>query len=171
MVSEAAVTDAVTDASGIDAVDAAPTECRLDLVLEHSCLHVQHGPFASVMAGNSGTIANVSTPHTAFTVQLLEQPTNHVSYRPNQSGEHAFYLGPDVDLSISDDSAILQPKYREPVTTCAGIATVLVFDLRAQAKYTLGFERSALSPTTTLVIENVAALAARGWAERWEACQ
>lgn len=151
--------------------DAGAGECRVDPVLEHSCLHVQHGPFATVTAMNRGTLPNVNTPHTAFTVLLSEQPSNRVSYRPNQSGEHVLYVGADVRVAVSDDSAVIPPKFSETVAACAGLATAAVVELKGQAKYTLLFERVSSTASTQLVIEPVGALAPRGWAERWEACE
>lgn len=161
--------DAATSDSGT-VRDAGPA-CTIDPVLEHSCLHVTYGPFATVASVASGTPPNVNTVHTSYTVQLPQDQAGLITYRPTGSGPYVFYLGSDVALRLIDPlGSELSASHVEVVTACAGLETARVYDLTSGTKYQL-----AIGPgdaqSVTLIIENVESLAPAGWEQRFEACE
>lgn len=130
---------------------------------EHACLHAQHGPFRTVAAlpGNGPADADVSAPHTAFTITLpadgagLHQGA--VSYVPDESGELAFFLAAPVPLTILDPNG--QPLAIEvdaPVdpAECTALTHVRVADVVGGETYTLVFGPSA-NASALLVVEHV----------------
>jgi len=162
-------TDAAT---GVDAGEPdSDMACVVDLVLEHSCLHVQHGPFATVSGSEQAALANVNMVHTAFTVTFANPGAGKVGYRPNQTGQYVFYVGSGVQLVLTQDAVTIPPLFVEPVPGCDGLARAFVFDLKAMGKYILDFAPETGVPMTSLVVENVTALAPGGWSERWETCE
>lgn len=168
--------DAGAVSSGRDAATPGPPEdggeaCWIDPVLEHSCLHAMRGPFESVTSASSASAPNVDLPHTAFMVALPGSVVGHVSYRPGESGEYAFYLGADVELALRDSSNSLAPTFVEPVAACAGLAKAFIYDLVGATKYDVSLTPAANEESTTLIIENVDSLVTRGWSRRLEACE
>ncbi len=161
--------------AGPDTSDAGPeagTECKLDPVLEHSCLHVTNGPYATVSAVSSGVAPNVNAVHTAFTINLPSMGgASEVTYRPNGGGEYVFYTSEDVLLTLLDPSnAEVAVAYREEVVDCSGFKAARVYVLESAMKYRVVLGASTLI-SVTLLIENVEALAPGGWSQRFEACE
>ena len=134
-----------------------------DVIVEHACLHIAHGPYATVSAGSdaSTVTANVNAPHTHYTIELPRDSTDPdryrgaVVYRPTQDGEHAFFMEPSASLDVTDATGLALPIVaRHDVATCAGIASVAVVRLERQVRY------RAVVPAITassvhLVIENL----------------
>jgi hypothetical protein len=164
------------DASaGLDADDEGGAQadagmCRVDPVLEHSCLHAQFGPYGDLSVGaGSAAGPDVSKAHTAWRMSLPSGQPGKVSLRPTMTGEYVFYLDRALPLRVSLEGESLSPSYSEPVTTCAGITEARVYTLMRAARYDV-----ELGPTTgdmaTMIIESVAALTPNAWSDRVEAC-
>jgi hypothetical protein len=143
-------------------------ECLVDSVLEHSCLHAQHGPFAEVAAVATGSAADVSKVHTAWRLSMPPAGALLVSFRPTMMGDYVFYLDRALPLSVRSEALSLSATHSEAVTACSGIAEARVYPLSSGARYEV-----EVGPTggdqATLVIEHVQAFT-REWRERFEAC-
>ncbi|MET0341381.1 MAG: hypothetical protein ABW252_10280 [Polyangiales bacterium] len=142
--------------------------CRVDPVLEHACLHVQHGPFAEVDAtGGAGTVPAISAPHTVYVLRL-GAGAGRVAYRPVLPGQHVFYLEADLPLALHAPDGSLTPSHVEPVDDCPGLARAHVFNLTAGTRY-----EAEIGPgraTAQVLVESVDSLTFDGWDQRFEPC-
>ena len=180
---ETASPDAATpfDARFADApladVDAVPTDGPAidgdclpavgDVVIQHACLHVVHGPHATVTAGSdaSTVTANVNAAHTHYTIELPRDGTDAdryrgvVVYRPAQDGEHAFFVEPSAPLVLTDAAGVALPIVaRHDVATCAGITSVAVVRLERQVRYRVVVP-AITAPSVHLIVENLESFA------------
>jgi hypothetical protein len=95
-----------------------------------------------------------------------------VTYRPADTDEYVFYLGPDIDLELRGPGAsALTPTHREVVTTCAGLRTAFVYQLVEATKYELTLRATAHVTSALLLVEHVTPLSPAGWENRLEACE
>jgi hypothetical protein len=133
-------------------------------VVEHACLHVEHGPHGAVTAGaDPATVtANVNAPHTHFTITLVGAAAPYrgaVVYRPTQDGEHAFLADPALALRVTSAGGEDLPVVaRHDVATCAGIAQALVVPLERLVSYRV-IVPDTTAPTARLIIENLESFA------------
>jgi hypothetical protein len=151
------------DASHDAGTDALDGECPLAVggtVIDHACLHVTHGPRASVTAsGDPDTAtANVNMPHTLYTIDLVPDSSQYrgvVTYRPTQDGDHAFFVDPAGSLVVTDRAGAALPVVAShDVTTCDGVASVAVVRLAAQTRYHLAIP-AVSAPSLQVIIENL----------------
>jgi len=135
-------------------------ECLVsDEVVEHSCLHAEFGPFASVAAQPyPGTVFNnIDAPHTTHTVMLPASGSSYagaVRYRPTESGDHAFFLTPGTPLALFTNAGSPVPIEREgeiPEESCALIDRVGVAHLEAGQSYIVSYGPSSEPDVQTIV--------------------
>lgn len=126
----------------------APGECVVsEEVVEHTCLHVTYGPFASVNAQTHPgfIVSNINAPHTAYTVTLPGAVGSYeggVLYEPAVSGDYAFFVAPDVEVTIYDSAhQPLTPERQGAVDAelCSALSEVKVFHLEEGEIYTVVF--------------------------------
>lgn len=140
--------------------DAACTPAVGATVVEHACLHVMHGPFATAMAGaDPATVtASINTPHTYYTIDLVPDGDRHrgaVLYRPAQDGDHAFFVDPSAALTITaPDGAALPIAAAHDVATCDGIRSAVVVRLARQVRYRV-IVPAIPGPSLRVVVENL----------------
>jgi hypothetical protein len=128
-------------------------------VIEHSCVHVTFGPFASVAAAPypGPVFSAISTPHTAYTVTLPSSGSEYsgqVIYQPSTTGAFAFFLAPDVELTLYPSSGLaLAPVGEQPIAPaeCAGLASAVVYQLDETETYTVVAGPSAASSYLAIV--------------------
>jgi hypothetical protein len=127
-------------------------------VIEHGCLHAQHGPFLTVDAATpgSGGAPDVSRHHTAYNVNLATVGGGfggEVTFAPDEAGDFAVLVGPGVTVRILDENgAAIEIEDDRQVATCPVLARALLVELEGGAIYTLALGSSA-APETLLVIE------------------
>jgi hypothetical protein len=138
--------------------------CQLDPVLEHSCLHVQHGPFVAVRADEQAPA--VDAAHTVHHVQYAGGP---LTFTPARDGEFVFYLGDARVLVLRGASGTVPWLAEEDVLGCSGLARAHVAALRAGTPYRLQLAEGTVSEVT-LLIESVTTFSPAGWAARFEPC-
>jgi hypothetical protein len=152
---------------GVDAGAGADAACAPAVgaaVIEHACLHVQHGPHAAVTAGSdpATVTANVNAPHTHFTIGLVGAAAPYrgaVVFRPTQDGEHAFLADPALALRITTAGGDALPVIADhDVTTCAGIARAVVVRLERLVSYRV-IVPDTTAATARLIIENLESFA------------
>jgi hypothetical protein len=145
-----------------------------DVVIEHACLHVVHGPHAMVTAGSdaSTVTANINAPHTHYTIELPRDSADPdryrgaVMYRPAQDGDHALFFDPAVPLVLTDPAGAALPVIAgHDVATCAGVARVAVVHLERQVRYRVVVPAVA-APSVRLIVENLESFAPEdAWAQ------
>lgn len=134
-------------------------ECLVgEHAIEHTCLHATHGPFASVSAAPypGPVFSAISTPHTAYTVTLPSSGTEYggqVIYQPSTTGAFAFFLAPDVELTLYPSSGLaLTPVGEQAIGTeeCAGLNTAVVFSLDENETYTVVYGPAPANSVLTI---------------------
>lgn len=134
-------------------------ECLVsDHASEHSCSHVTYGPFASVSAAPypGPVFSAISTPHTAYTVTLPSSGTEYggqVIYQPSTTGAFAFFLAPDVELTLYPSSGpALTPVGEQAISTeeCAGLNTAVVYSLDEEETYTVVYGPATANSVLTI---------------------
>jgi hypothetical protein len=127
--------------------------------IEHACPHVTLGPFASVTAAPypGSVFSAISTPHTAYTITLPSSGSEfggQVIYQPSTTGAFAFFLAPDVDLTLYPSSGpALAPVGEQPISAaeCAGLSSAVVYQLDETETYTVVAGPSSASSFLALV--------------------
>ncbi|WP_394826037.1 hypothetical protein [Pendulispora albinea] len=107
--------------------DEAPANCQTvgPSATAHTCLHGAHGPFAKVAANvyPGATFAEVSTPHTYYTIDLPGNPgsnTGAVLYQPPATGPFAVYTNEKYPLRILDSADNELPlRFEHAVSSCS----------------------------------------------------
>jgi hypothetical protein len=126
--------------------------------IEHSCPHVTYGPFASVSASPypGAVFSTINTPHTAYTVNLPSAGVEfggQVIYQPSTTGAFAFFLSPDVELTLYPGSGpALIPIGEQAVTAdeCSGLSTAVVYALDENETYTVVYGPTAAGSVLTI---------------------
>jgi hypothetical protein len=148
---------ALRDAPASDAP--APEACPLRLsseMMQHACLHAIVGPFAAVGASVQEPFADVSTPHTAFEINLPDESTGaSVSFHPVRSAPHAFFLSEDLPFAIAgtDVGASLAAVHVQGTEACSAFERAYVHDLDVSERYRLDLGPGA--GNVVLVIESL----------------
>jgi hypothetical protein len=131
--------------------------------VEHACLHASFGPFRTVSASSSyaTATANVNREHTAFNVRLPtvgRRRQGVVVYAPAEGGEHAFFVNPDVPVTLYDaaTNATVPVVSRQSIAPaeCPTLSALVTYDLVGGKAYKLAFGPTAATTVLT-VIENV----------------
>lgn len=125
---------------------------------EHTCLHGSNGPFANQVATADGELltADVSSPHTYFTIVLPGEPganLSRVRFNPATSRPYAIYMKKPYPLRLLDEDGREAELFLEhAISSCAvadSLTWVRVFEaLDAEQTYTveLGpYEETTLS--------------------------
>jgi hypothetical protein len=131
---------------------------ELGEVVEHGCLHGQHGPFVTVGAAAPGGAApDVSAEHTAFNVDLVAGDggfVGEVELVLDEDTDVAILIGPGVPVSVVDGAGAPVAIEDERAVDCAALTRAHVVEVAAGAVY-----RLRLGPTPAaqalLVIEHV----------------
>lgn len=129
-----------------------------DHAIEHSCSHVTYGPFASVSAAPypGPVFSTISAPHTAYTVALPSSGGEYggqVIYQPSTTGAFAFFLAPDVELTLYPSSGpALTPVGEQAISSeeCSGLNTAVVYSLDEDEIYTVIYGPAAASSVLTI---------------------
>ncbi|MGN6104919.1 MAG: putative metal-binding motif-containing protein [Kofleriaceae bacterium] len=130
-------------------------------LIEHSCFHTTHGPFARVDA-TIGATAGPATPkidavHTDYAVGIDPAQINVVTYAPLRSGTWAIFGDLDVPHELVDElGAVVPVRLTHDVPGCPVLPRVRVFSLSAFERYTLRLGPAPAGSTTThVVVEKV----------------
>jgi cysteine-rich repeat protein len=127
---------------------------------EHSCGHAEFGPFSVVSASVSrefpAASPNVNSVHTHYTVTLPPGGSEGtVKYRPQRSGEWAFYVAPATPVTLLDATGSSVPVLmQQPIHSCSLLNHAYVFNLTALATYRLVLGSSG-SAAPAVVIEKL----------------
>ena len=128
-------------------------------VIEHGCLHAQHGPFVTVDAAppDAAAAPDVSAHHTAYSVNLLAGAGGHVGdveLSPDETTDIAILVGPDVAITVLDTAGQSVEIEDERGVACPALQRARVVELAGGATY-----RLRLGPTPAaqalLVIEEL----------------
>jgi hypothetical protein len=130
-------------------------------VVEHACLHAQHGPFTTVDAAAPGASGapDVSAPHTAYHVNLVAVGgafSGELAFTPDETTDVAILVDPDVPVVVLDAGGDpIEIEEERAITTCPALARASVLELEGGVTY-----RLQLGPATAaqalLLIEEVA---------------
>jgi hypothetical protein len=156
--------DAAAEGDAPPPLDATCTPLVGDVIVDHACLHVMHGPYSTTTAGTdpATVTANINMAHTHYTVELARDGDHHGGvflYRPTQDGAHAFFVDPATPLQLSDPDGVPLPVLtRHEVTTCAGIASVVVAQLGRQIRYRVS-TAAVTAPAIHVLVENLESFA------------
>jgi uncharacterized protein (TIGR03382 family) len=162
----AVVAGAIAIAAAVVARVAVADDCTLGgsgelgvPLVEHSCFHTTHGPFA-VVAATVGTAPGPGTPdvdevHTHYRVELTAGEPNVVTYAPVRDGTWAAFGDLVTEQRVLDGAGVeLAPLFTQAIDACPGIPTVQVFALAAFHRYTIVFGPSPATETI-IVLEKV----------------
>jgi hypothetical protein len=113
-------------------------------VIEHGCLHAQHGPFVTVDAAAPGAVGapDVSGHHTAYSVNLLAGADGHVGdveLSPDETTDFAILVGPDVAITVLDTAGQPVEIEDERGVDCPALQRARVVALAGGATYRLRF--------------------------------
>jgi MYXO-CTERM domain-containing protein len=106
-------------------------------LVEHSCFHSTHGPFATRTA-TPGTEIVEATPdlnsvHTEYRVGLAGRESS-VTYEPTRTGAFSVFLGADVPLRITRNGVLLPEVITfDEGTGCDALPVSRVFELKTRA--------------------------------------
>jgi len=131
-------------------------------VVDHACLHAEHGPFMTVMGARDSEAAPlINRPHTGYQIGGEAQDYRVVRYEPRKAGQYALFVEGGVlrtlTLGASESSALFSGQ-----TSCAGLARVAVFELSGGVSYALTLEPSDEAPVL-VVIEGLEAFGSEAW--------
>jgi hypothetical protein len=128
--------------------------------IQHACLHATFGPFKTVTSNwnyETATV-NINKAHTAHNVQMaLRKGSRHgvVVYRPAETGEHAFFINPDVPLTLRNAStdAVVPVVSQQSITTaqCSILKAAITYDLTAGQDYKLTYGPTTASTVLTVI--------------------
>ncbi len=131
-------------------------------VVEHACLHADHGPFVSVMSARDAEAApSINSLHTAYQVGSEAQGDRVVRYEPRHAGQYAVFVDGGVLRSLTLDSSDPSPLFSGE-TSCASLARVAVFELSGGVAYALTLEPNDEAPVL-VVIEGLKAFGNEAW--------
>jgi MYXO-CTERM domain-containing protein len=146
-----------------------PTAARAELpedcpglgaaLVDHSCFHSTHGPFATRLA-SPGTVLTADTPnldpvHTEYRVGLAGSQSS-VTYAPTRTGAFSVFLGAQVPLTLLDPEGqeVNQLLLFDEGTGCDALPVSRVYELTADTRYQLLFGPTS-SEHVVVVIEYV----------------
>ncbi|WP_338863229.1 hypothetical protein [Myxococcus stipitatus] len=147
---------------------ACPASPELAEVVEHACVHAEHGPFQPVTASALGApvLVDVSAPHTTYNITLPSNPQSwgwagRVSFLPDASGEFAFMLSRERGLRIYDAATGAEVsrecRYQVPANVCGALKAAIIADLTADTEYHLEFHALlSRNASFSLLIEEAA---------------
>jgi hypothetical protein len=128
-------------------------------LVDHSCFHSTHGPFATRLA-SPGTALTADTPnldpvHTEYRVGLAGSQSS-VTYAPTRSGAFSLFLGAQVPLTVLDPEGqeVNQLLLFDEGTGCDALPVSRVYELTADTRYQLLFGPTS-SEHVVVVIEKV----------------
>jgi hypothetical protein len=128
-------------------------------VVEHACLHVEHGPFEELAAGTVEESAPaLGAPHTVYRVTASAGAQSWLRFTATSAGSYAFMgvMPPSVRFLLADGSlAAAEPRN----TTCPGLPTARVFDLDAASPLSMSWLEGEL----VLVVEALASFGDLAW--------
>jgi hypothetical protein len=128
-------------------------------VIEHACLHVEHGPYVDLTAATDEANAPaVSAPHTAYRVGSSGGALSWLHFTAPSSGSYAFLGALPTTLLFSLEDGSLVPSTAMG-TTCAGLPAARVLDLDAAQPLSLSWAEGDL----VLVVEALAPFGEEAW--------
>jgi hypothetical protein len=163
--SDGATPTAAVDGGVAQGRDAAADGCPVDPVSEHACLHGERGPYVALAPRAAAW--NVSEAHTAF--RLAGDASYALRYIATRAGEHVFYSGAELELTVSRAGEALSQLDDVSIELCGSLPRARVFELEA-GSYELSANNEGAAEAL-LVIEAVEPLAPAGWKERFEPCE
>lgn len=141
-------------------VDLAPN-AEVNELDEHTCLHIEHGPFRSVAAVHApAPLPDVSRIHTRFDITLAEKRGDSrgtVSFEATESSEYAFYVTEKIPVTLlAPDGKIIPFEASQAVVKdCPAAKVKHVADLDTGI-YRLSFGEAPVG-TVGIAIENALA--------------
>jgi hypothetical protein len=129
----------------------------------HACLHATFGPFRTATASSNYATAtvNINQEHTAYNVRLpllSGRRQGVVVYKPTETGEHAFFINPDVPLVLRDatTNALVPVVSQQSVTPaeCSTLTAIVTYNLTGAQSYKLTYGPTTASTVLT-VVENL----------------
>lgn len=126
---------------------------------DHTCGHVNGGPFGEVEAAalSTGDAPNLDNQHMLYTVTLPAEGDSFagwVTFRPPFNATYVFNLGDEVPIEVmaADDGSSTCRASTQSLDSCDGLAMAELFTIQAERFYRVEIGPSA-SETVTLVVE------------------
>jgi hypothetical protein len=133
-------------------------------VVEHACVHAEHGPYVDLTAATGEADAPaVNAAHTAYRAGSSGGPLSWLRFTPASSGAYAFLgaLPTSLVFARADGSLVHSTA---TVTSCAGLPAARVLELDATQPLSLSWAEGEL----VLVVEALEPFGEQAWEQDCE---